>query len=122
LHGFESCLSQTRDRRALNPHWHMGVAYYRRGSYGLRHCHRSFTFHKLDQPHRKRGDVVREVCCCNCRALQDANAPPHIVRAVAEACASVNARFPLRRFYDIAVGEILRQTIIEYHSKDDDGE
>jgi hypothetical protein len=34
----------------------------------------------------------------------------------------VNARFPLQRFYDIAVEESLRQTIIEYHSKDDDGE
>jgi hypothetical protein len=56
------------------------------------------------------------------RALRDADAPPHIVRAVAEACASVNARFPLQRFYDIAVGESLRQTIIEYHSKDDEGE
>jgi hypothetical protein len=55
------------------------------------------------------------------RALREADAPPHIVRAVAEACASVNARFPLQRFYDIAVEESLRQTIIEYHSKDDDG-
>jgi hypothetical protein len=56
------------------------------------------------------------------RALQDADAPPHVVRAVAEACASVNAGFPLQRFYDIAVGESLRQTIIEYHTKDDEGE
>jgi hypothetical protein len=39
------------------------------------------------------------------RALQNVDAPPHIVRAVGEACASVNARFPLQRFYDIAVGE-----------------
>ena len=56
------------------------------------------------------------------RALRDADAPPHIVRAVAEACATVNARFPLQRFYDIAVGDNVRQTIIEYHSNDDEGE
>jgi hypothetical protein len=56
------------------------------------------------------------------RALRDADAPAHIVRAVAEACASVNARFPLQRFYDMAVGEKLRQTIIEYHTKDDESE
>jgi aspartate/methionine/tyrosine aminotransferase len=56
------------------------------------------------------------------RALRDADAPPHVVRAVAEACASVNARFPLQRFYDIAVGESLRQAIVEYHTKDDEGE
>jgi hypothetical protein len=56
------------------------------------------------------------------RALRDADAPPHIVRAVAEACVSVNARFPLQKFYDIAVGEQLRQTIIEYHTKDDESE
>ena len=55
------------------------------------------------------------------RALRNVDAPPHI-RAVGEACASVNARFPLQRFYDIAVAESLRQTIIEYHSKDDGGE
>jgi hypothetical protein len=34
----------------------------------------------------------------------------------------MGARFPLQRFFDIAVGESLRQTIIEYHSKDDEGE
>ena len=56
------------------------------------------------------------------RALREADAPPHIVRAVAEACASVNARFPLQRFYSIAVGEKIRQTIIEYHTKDEEGE
>jgi hypothetical protein len=56
------------------------------------------------------------------RALRNVDAPPHIVRAVGEACASVNPRFPLQRFYDIAVAESLRQTIIEYHSKDDEGE
>jgi hypothetical protein len=44
------------------------------------------------------------------------------LRAVGEACVSVNARLPLQRFYDIAVAESLRQTIIEYHSKDDEGE
>jgi hypothetical protein len=55
-------------------------------------------------------------------ALRDADAPPHVVRAVAEACASVNARFPLQRFYDIAVGESVRQTIIDYHSKEEEGE
>lgn len=54
------------------------------------------------------------------RALRDADAPAHIVPAVTEACASLNARFPLQRFYDIAVGENLRQTIIEYHTKDDE--
>jgi hypothetical protein len=34
----------------------------------------------------------------------------------------MNPRFPLQRFYDIAVAESLRQTIIEYYSKDDEGE
>jgi hypothetical protein len=38
---------------------------------------------------------MREVCCCNCQSVADADVPPHVVRAVAEACASVNARFPL---------------------------
>ena len=56
------------------------------------------------------------------RALRDADAPPHIVRAVAEACASVNERFPLQRFYKIAIGEKLRQAIIEYHTKDEESE
>ena len=56
------------------------------------------------------------------RALRDVDAPPHVVRAVAEACTGVNARFPLQRFYDIAVGEQLRQAIIEYHTKDDESE
>jgi hypothetical protein len=62
------------------------------------------------------------VRCGIARALRDADAPPHIVRAVAEARASVNARFPLQSFYDIAVGESVRQTIIDYHSKDEEGE
>jgi hypothetical protein len=56
------------------------------------------------------------------RALRDADAPPHVVLAVAEACAGLNRRFPLQRFYDIAVGESLRRTIVEYHTKDDGGE
>ena len=82
--------------------------------------------HKLHIPEARprqgtRGNVW-EVCVAIARALWDADAPPHIVRAMAEACASVNARFPLQRFYDTAVGESLRQTIIEYHSKDDEAE
>jgi hypothetical protein len=56
------------------------------------------------------------------RALRDVDAPPHIIRAVAEAFASVNARFPLQRFYDIAVGDKLRQTIIEYHANNDESD
>jgi hypothetical protein len=56
------------------------------------------------------------------RALRDSEAPPHIVRAVAEACASVNARFPFQRFYNMAAGDKLRQTIVEYHTKDDESE
>ena len=66
--------------------------------------------------------MYRKCVVAIARALREADAPPHIVRAVAEACVSVNARFPLQRFYDIAVAESLRQTIIEYHSKDDEDE
>ena len=55
------------------------------------------------------------------RALRNVDAPPHIVRAVG-GLRQCKRAFPLQRFYDIAVGESLRQTIIEYHSKDDEGE
>jgi hypothetical protein len=66
--------------------------------------------------------LYRKCVVAIARALRDADAPPHVVQAVAEACASVNARFPLQRFIDIAVGESVRQTIIEYHSQDDERE
>jgi hypothetical protein len=54
--------------------------------------------------------------------LRDADAPPHIVQAVAEACVSADPRFPLQKFHDIAVGEGLRKSILKYHAKDDEGE
>ena len=83
----------------------------------------SFTFQKLDQPQRKRGGIVQEVCCCDCQSVAGRGGfDPCRPGSVAEACASVNARFPLQRFYDIAFGESVRQTIIEYHTKDDEGE
>jgi hypothetical protein len=66
--------------------------------------------------------LYRKCVVAIARALRDADATPHIVFAVAEACARVNARFPLQRFYDIAVGESVRQAIIDYHSKDDEGD
>jgi hypothetical protein len=84
------------------------------------HCHISFTISETCGSEERGATLYRKCVVAIARALRDPDAPPHIVRAVAEACASVNARFPLQRFYDIAVGESVRQTIIKYHSKDDE--
>ena len=100
----------------------VGVAYYHRTSYRPRPIVTKASHSRSSTNGRERGAMYGKCVVAIAKALRDAGAPPHIVRAVAEACASVNARFPLQRFYDIAVGESLRQTIIEYHSKDDEGE
>ena len=96
----------------------MGGAFLMRGRQSQDHASQS---PKLQDD--ERGPLLYRKCVVAiARALREADAPPHIVRAVAEACATVNARFPLQRFYDMAVGEALRQTIVDYHSKDDEGE